>query len=86
MLEVTTTLGVTNPQITRGTAVIVRDGYGNAIAFIVESSEHTTSIYTCNDGEKFKEVAKHLGINNLAVCDQLKMDDWAQSPTAKLVL
>ena len=86
MLEVTTALGVTNPQITRGNTVVVRDSYGNPLVIIVESSENTTSVYTANNKEQFQEIAKHLGIDRLAICDDLKIDEWSQSPTSKLLL
>jgi hypothetical protein len=87
MLEVTTSLGVTNPQVTRGTTVIIRDTYGNPIVFIIESSESTTSVYTCANKEKFAEIARHLGIDQLAVCDTLEMEEWSQKPkSSKLLL
>jgi hypothetical protein len=86
MLEVTTALGVTNPQIARGNTVVIRDSYGNPLVIVIESSENTTSVYTAEDMEKFKAIAKQLGIDRLAVCDTLEIDAWSKKPTGKLVL
>jgi hypothetical protein len=86
MLEVTTALGVTSPQITRGNTVVIRDGYGNPLVIVVESSENTTSVYTAEDEERFKEIAKHLGIDRLAICSHLEIGEWGQNPQSKLVL
>lgn len=76
MIEVTTLLGVTNPQVSRGTTAIIRDGSGNPVVIIVESSENAISIYTCDDTARFAKIAAMLGIDRVAVVDKLVLPEF----------